>query len=179
MMGNDPYFSYICSLALGKNKNDYKKLCGFLYDTPFMYILDMDENRELDGLLLRKTFMESNPDYDMERSLRPDLNHMCSVLEMMVALAKRCHNSIIDAPGSGEGGPYELFSLMLDNMGLDRFTDDRFSQKAVERIVTNMLDRNYPPDGKGSMFYIPGIERDMREAEIWYQAMWYIDSIMN
>lgn len=175
-MKTDQYFNYICDLALGKNKSSYTKLCWLLHNMPFMYILDMDENRAVDGVYLRKNFIDRHPEYSLEELYA---DRMCSVLEMMVALAKRCHDSVIDAPGSGNGKSYELFKLMLDNMGLDKYTDNKFNQKAVEKIVNNMLDRDYPSDGKGSMFYIPGIEYDMKDAEIWYQAMWYIDSIMN
>lgn len=173
MNRTDPYFDYICDLALGKNKSNYTQLCASLYEIPFMYILDMDENRAVDGMYLRMEFINSHPELNMWSK------EMCTVLEMMVALAKRCHESIIDAPGSGNNKSYELFGLMLENMGLNKYIDNRFNKKAVEKIVNNMLDRNYSADGKGSMFYIPGINHDMREAEIWYQAMWYIDSIMN
>ena len=56
----DIYFSYLCDLGLGQDVRYYEQLCKVLHDTDFQYILDMDENRIVDGLELRRAFFSEN-----------------------------------------------------------------------------------------------------------------------
>lgn len=176
-MINDPYFSYISDLALKRDRGNYKKLLIALHSFPFEYILDLDENREIDGLELRMEYIRSHSHfkYDLENLY---FERPCSVLEMMVALSKRCHDTILN-PEDGKERTNELFSLMLTNMGLIDCTDENYNQSKINKAVMRMLNRTYTAEGDGGLFYIPGIKDDMRKVELWYQAMWYIDSIYN
>lgn len=101
-----------------------------------------------------------------------------SVLEVMVALARRCFYSILDDGYSGDRTS-EIFQLMLNNLDLLGCTDENYHELFVKEAIDKFLDRKYSKDGKGSLFYIPNTEEDMREADLWYQAMWYIDTIIN
>ena len=172
----DAYFEYLCDLALGKDVIYYSRLCKFLHNRDFYYILDMDENRAIDGIEMRKEFFSShriNTDRDLYYYEKP-----CSILEMMVALSQRCCDSIMD-DGSGLDYIGELFRLMLQNLGLLTIPNDRFDQEMVNDILDRFIDRKYSPDGKGSLFYIPGCSEDLRGMEIWSQAMWYLEAILN
>lgn len=176
-MTRDPYFSYICDLAMKRKKEDYSKLLATLHSYPFEYILDLDENRETDGLELRVEYFRAHPHfkYELETMYK---ERPCSVLEMMIALAKRCYDTVLD-PGDGKERVDELFFLMLSNMDLIDCKNDNFNYAKVNHNVMRMMNRDYTRDGNGGLFYIPNIKEDMRQVEIWYQAMWYIDSIYN
>ena len=177
MLKNDVYFSYLCDLALKRERNEYTKLCHILHNRAFEYIIDMDENRYTDGLELRQEYFNNNAYFKNDLSILYK-NRPCSVLEMMVALARRCYHSILSVGGSRDK-TNEIFKLMLVNLGLDKCTDDNIGEEFVNQRIDDLLNRTYSPDGRGSLFYIPNIQEDMRQVDLWYQAMWYIDSIIN
>ena len=172
----DIYFKYLCDLGLGQDVWYYTKLCEILHDTDFQYILDMDENRIVDGLELRRTFFSDNG-INMEDSVVYS-NKPCSILEMMVALSQRCCDTILE-DGFGSDYTGELFRLMLQNLGLLVWPDSHFNALKVDAILSDFIDRKYEPDGRGSLFYIPDCKTDLREVEIWNQAMWYLEAILN
>lgn len=172
----DIYFSYLCDLGLGQDVRYYEQLCKVLHDTDFQYILDMDENRIVDGLELRRAFFSENG-INMEDSVNY-ATKPCSVLEMMIALAQRCCDTILE-DGSGSDYTGEFFRLMLQNLGLLVWPDTHFNINKVDDILETFIDRKYEPDGKGGLFYIPDCRTDLRNVEIWNQAMWYLETILN
>ena len=68
---------------------------------------------------------------------------------------------------------------MLQNLGLLVWPDTHFNINKVDDILTTFIDRKYEPDGKGGLFYIPDCRTDLRDVEIWNQAMWYLETILN
>lgn len=173
---NDAYFEYLCDLALGKDVIYYSKLCEILHNRDFEYILDMDENRAIDGIELRTDYFNSHRikwQVDLYYNDKP-----CSILEMMVALSQRCCDSIMD-DGSGMDYTGELFRLMIQNLGLSTIPNTNFNLGTINDILDDFLDRKYSPDGRGSLFYIPDCTEDLRNIEIWSQAMWYLEAILN
>ena len=66
---------------------------------------------------------------------------------------------------------------MVVSLGLGSMTDDNIDEEYVESVIERFLDRDYEPNGKGGLFTIPNCPYDLRDAEIWFQAMWYLDSI--
>lgn len=177
MLTRDPYYSYICDLAMRRDREDYSKLLATLHSFPFEYILDMDENRQTDALEMRRKYFNSHVHFKYDLTTmyhdRPP-----SVLEIMVALSKRIYDSILD-PGDGRDRSNELFALMLTNLDILDCDDRHFNGEKVEETILKLLNREYSKDGKGSLFYIPECDEDMRNMEIWYQAMKYVDSIYN
>lgn len=115
-----------------------------------------DYNRMLDGFCLR------------QRYYGPIALEECSVLEMMVALAKRIDDDILYDYEIGTQTE-KWFWMMIDSLGLSGMTDDSFDENTVTRIIYNFMDYNFAPDGKGGLFYVPGYNGDIREMEIWYQ----------
>lgn len=151
-------------------------LLEYLFSKDFIYLLRMDENRAMDGLDLRYRFCyEKSYEYsDLSSELR---DKPCSVLEMMVALALRCEEQIMADPDAGDRLPY-WFERMIANLGLTDMDDYRFELNKVEKNIETFLHREYLPNGLGGLFYIPNCQRDLRHVEIWYQACWYLDSIL-
>lgn len=165
------YFEWIVCLVCGGNmsrRRRYRKLLAYLHERPFLYSLEMDENRARDGIDLRYRHQAEMGTYDVARSDQP-----CSVLEMMAALAVRCEEHIMSNPDIGDRTE-EWFFGMIENLGLIHETDDRFNPEHARRAIDRLIQREYAPDGHGGLFTVQNCRQDMRDTEIWYQAMWYL-----
>lgn len=164
------------NLAIGKGQNSYKKLLLYLDSRKFTYTMPMDANRYEDGLELRHRFR-----YEKHISIRDmaDLDdYACSVLEMMLALCIRCEEQIMNVPELGNRTSV-WFMEMLQSMELDEMDDEHFDEEAAEYVVDCMLDRVYDYDGHGGLFTCEHCPYDMRGLEIWYQAMWYFNEVLD
>lgn len=153
-------YKLVCDEQYAKGLS-YRKLLSYLYDTEFVYILEKDENRASDGIDFRHHFgyMDTRP---------------CSVLEMMLALAYKVEDTIMDDPDSGNRTG-QWFWNMIVNLGLGNMIDYRFNLEYVEHVIQRFLNREYEPNGKGGLFTVYDIKYDMRTIEIWYQMMFYLD----
>lgn len=172
----DEYFNwlynYVCKGRAHQNIS-YEKLLGLLHSIEFTFIVRNDVNRAKDGTDLRYRFATNQGTNDI-LAILDALDGPCSVLEMMVALAIRCEESIMDNTRYGDRTG-QWFWNMVSNLGIGMMYDDIFDDKMVEDIIYDFLDRNYDPDGKGGLFYIQDCEEDLRNLEIWTQLCWYLD----
>lgn len=151
-------------------------LLALLHNMEFTYQLELDENRAIDGCDLRYRFA-----YECGLSgqtVKNELdNRPCSVLEMMVAQAVRCEEHIMDDPDSGNRTDKWFFE-MIRSLGLIRMHDDRFDAHYAEAVILRFLRREYAENGCGGLFTLKHRMTDMRQVEIWYQAMWYLDEVI-
>lgn len=131
-----------------------------------------DENRAEDGIALRRRFA-CFLGYD---DLSDYLDGPCSILEMMAALAIRCEENIMDDTSFGDRTG-QWFWGMISSLRLGAMDDDHFNKAYVRAVVERFLDRNYEPNGRGGLFTIRNCDYDLRDAEIWHQLCWYLDSI--
>lgn len=177
---NNEYFEWLCSIICNNRYSkrlSYRKLLVYLHNTEFIFSIPKDENRAEDGIDLRYRFALSNYGYDHDVDYILHLLHgPCSVLEMMLALAIRCEENIMDDPNIGDRTG-QWFWDMVGNLGLGSMSDDRFDSVAVRNILYTFLNREYEPNGKGGLFTIRRCDRDLRTVEIWHQLCWYLDSI--
>lgn len=170
------YFEWMHDLVCGNRFGrsiSYRKLLTFLHDVEFTYFIPYDENRAVEGIALRYRYCVIHECEDMEIYLTGP----CSVLEMMIALAIRCEENIMDDPGMGDRTG-QWFWNMITNMGLGSMSDSNYNEWLVNDVVTRFLERDYEPDGRGGLFRVKGWHRDMRTAEIWHQLMAYINSLV-
>lgn len=176
---NNRYFEWMYDKVVRgplRHTKSYRKLFTYLHGVDFNYILDMDGNRAEDGVDLRYRFAyEQDVDSRLVASYLD--NRPCSVLEMMVALAIRCEEDIANDPEIGDR-TNEWFWVMIGNLGLKYADDICYDEKQTAMIVDKFLNRKYARNGKGGLFCIPGIDKDLRSVEIWYQAMWYFDTFL-
>lgn len=175
---NNEYFDWMCALVGADGPTEhtsFRTLLAFLHDTEFRYSIPRDRNRAKDGEGLRYRFTDDNPDF---AGLESYLDRPCSVLEMMIALALRCEETIMDDTRYGNRVT-EWFWRMISSLGLNGMADIRFDRAQAEDIIDRFLDRDYDPDGRGGLFWIKNHDgNDLRTVEIWYQLCWYLDSIV-
>lgn len=170
------YFEWMCLLIkcpkITKRKS-YNKLLCYLHGKDFDYILEMDGNRADDGIELRYTFGNQNSIPASAIASMLD-NTPCSVLEMMVALVHRCEESIMNDPDIGDRTGVWFWD-MIECLGLFGMDDEHFDRDFVEDVLNRFMDREYASNGRGGLFLINNRHEDMRNIEIWYQMMWYLD----
>jgi hypothetical protein len=175
MLG-EQYFEWLCSKVIDEDSNvKYSKLMSCLFDSSFIPVMNMDENRADDGKNLRYRFGREAevPSSVILRELDDDI---CSMLEMMIALSIRCEETIMTDEEYGDRTG-EWFWNMIVSLGLGTMNDLRFDEKYVNIIVDRFINRQYKRNGEGGLFTIEGIKKDMRRFEIWYQMCWYLDSL--
>lgn len=170
---NKTYFNWLCELIRDKTNKDnsnYKKLLKRLYDTDFIFSMSNDSNRAEDGLNLRYRF-ENEFDVSLLKK-----KAACSVLEMMVALAVRCEEDIMEDEEIGNRTSLWFWD-MIASLGLNDMSDERYNERITDNKINKFLTRKYDKNGKGGLFTIKNSDRDLREMEIWYQMYLYLNTI--
>lgn len=167
---DDRYFEWLYShFAAVRNRNparSYWKLAKLLYTTEFVWTVANDDNRVEDGLLLRQDFMsEQGSDGVTDDWLALG----CSMLEMLVALAKR-------AAYQSDEPEIEWVGRFLTNLDI-RYPDSKFTPAVEDRtrgIIERFIYRAYEEDGQGGLFPLRYPSLDQTKVELWYQLNAYI-----
>lgn len=175
----EEYFEYLYQVVCGDDivaKLSWRRLIWHLFNTPFrISYIQMDENRMLDGIRLRYIFGD---DAQYPRSVIDScIDEDCSVLELMIALATRMENEIMASSEYGDHTSLWFWS-MIGSLGLNAMTDDQYDPEDVDFILDRFMDREYGPDGEGSLFYIQNSQKDLRHIEIWYQMCEYLNNLI-
>ena len=174
----EEYYSYLLNtINADEYGKDYKTVLRMLFETEFYWTVDNDENRASDGLDLRDEFAyERQIDYDFWVGYLPEA---CSMLEMMVALAKRMEIEIMHDPDLGDRTPL-WFWTMFNNLGLENETDLAFCDTFLSHCDTfrkktvTFCDRKYEKNGRGSLFFTKNPALNMPKIEIWYQMQYFL-----
>lgn len=177
---NKEYFNWMYQLVYDKHRHSrglsYKKLLTRLHVEPFSYTIPMDGNRAADGINLRYRFGMENGYRDSIIAVYLD-DKPCSILEMMVALAIRCEEHIMEDTDIGNRTG-QWFWNMIVSLGLGRMTDTRYEPDYVDDVIERFLSRDYDRSGKGGLFTVEHCRRDMRNVEIWYQMCLYLETVL-
>ena len=172
---NNEYFEWLCELIDSKRFSkqlSYRKLLMHLHNIEFTWFIQKDDNRADDGIQLRRRYALQREDLSLQRYLQGP----CSVLEMMIALAVRCEEWIMDDAQTGNRTG-QWFWNMIRNLELNSMIDSKFDRTYVDDVIARLLNREYEPDGRGGLFTVKNCEYDLREVEIWWQLSWYLGSI--
>ena len=161
------YLNWLSEIAIpdADQRDLYQKLLLGLYSEDFYWSVKNDGNRAGDGENLRWIFED-------ETGLICEKEGPCSVLEMLVALARDCENEIMYNPDEGDRTGV-WFWEMIENLGLGEMDDWGFDLDQFDVVMGRFLDRKYGADGDGGLFYICGFRGDMRRIELWYQLNIY------
>ena len=172
------YFHWLCELVhIDQEDASYWILAKDLYQKEFYSLVPHDENRGYDGIELREEYLR-----DIGYPKYLTIDGECSVLEMLIGLARRMDFETSD--------PYDLdngidrtaywFWEMMDNLGLSDFTDDAYAEMKdravvyVDWILENLLSRKYEPTGAGGLFPLSDCHENQCNVEIWYQMNAYL-----
>jgi hypothetical protein len=149
----------------------YWKVLRILFTKEFVWVPDFvtDENRIHDGIALRHEFVAAIGIEDVD----PDwMDVGCSMLELMVGLARRLEFQ------ADKGGTHYWFWVLMENIGLTGYSDDRrFTKRLLSRIddiLDGIIYRNYEPSGLGGFFPLINPLHDQRDRELWYQMNDYL-----
>lgn len=167
------YFEWLYSMVCDKPNMHYRRLLMHLHNVEFTYFVGNDDNRAEDGMDLRDLFAYDRNYRDVELAL----DDPCSVLEMLVALAHRCEEHIMEDLDIGDRTG-QWFWLMIENMGLLDMDDDNYDEEVVDDAIRVLLNREFEPDGARGIFSIPNCKYDLREVEFWFHLCWYLNTIV-
>ncbi len=178
------YFDWLCDLVTYDRpsmKKTYRKLLVFLHDHSFRYSIPRDGNRYEDGINMRYLYGVNNN--VSQRDIARELDGKpCSILEMMVALSHRCESELMSNDDYGDRTG-QWFWGMVNNLGLGEMNNNNFDDHYCQYVINRFLDREYAPNGAGGLFTVDvnnGINYfvDLRNYEIWYQATWYFNNVI-
>ena len=176
------YFHWLSEIAIPNKvtREWYSKLLDKLHSTILRYSIPRDRNRVEDGIDLRCRYACEVTRNDAERTRIANQLYipggMCTVLELMVALAMRIDETIMDDPTYGDRTS-QWFWNMVTSLGLNQMVDEQYDDEYATMVLDRFMDHKYDQDGRGGLFTIENCDRNIRTAEIWYQLCWYLDSI--
>lgn len=158
------YTKYLRDIVESREMNgEFNELLQQLNDIEFTWSIDFDENRALDGYDLRRDYCDE---------FEVDLVGSVTVLEVLVALARRIDNEYIGDPG--EEHPEIIFWEMIGNLTLIWNKDNHYDSGLTNYTIKKWLNREFNQDGLGSPFPLEKTLRDQRKIEIWAQMLEYI-----
>lgn len=160
-------YSKVASVDVPTPSLTYWTLFRDLHSVEFVWLVSGDDNRAEDGLELRREFVRQ-AELDQEPAW---LNIGCSVLEMLIAFARR-------AEFQTDIETRAWFWTMVDNLKLADLNDASAREFNISEIVHDVLDqflwRTYRDDGEGGLFPLQNPSHDQREVEVWYQFCEYL-----
>lgn len=180
------YFEWLVSIVgMDFNGFEYRFLLNRLFKREFYWTVANDDNRATDGVYLRAQWLFRINDELVENGQLPvaseDLDGPCSVLEMMIGLAWRMEEDVMMNDLYGNRTFLWFWSMMMNMFdsvgGLETLKDDIWvydpdCETRCYYAVGQMLDRKYNFDGSdGGLFILERPNMDMRQVEIWSQAM--------
>jgi hypothetical protein len=165
------YFAWLYRQVADSETTDpmltYWNLLRILFRKEFVWVISNDDNRAEDGKELRREFIA-------EERLEPEadplwIEYGCSVLELMVGLARRL-------AFVADGEAHYWFWKMMENLGIPRYGDDRkrLPEKKIQEALDRVIFRTYEPNGTGGFFPLERTHRDQRTVELWYQLAAYV-----
>ena len=138
-------------------KPGYNNLIKQLDEIVYQWSLESDANRAAGGENLRYSFAYETSTNEEDVRVGP-----CTVLEMLIGVSSH----ISDQTG------WEIkdcFWMLMDNLGLTKCDDNHYNQDYVYDVINGWLNRNYLPNGWGSLFPLNDYQGDCRNLSVWDQ----------
>lgn len=190
---NGGYFEWLCSIIKADRSGpfrQYSNLIERLFQTPYIPTGELDDNREVNGKLLRYYYESNRYDY-ISREQAPhhvdgnfyDMtkDEPCTILEMLIAFANEIDSKYLYSPSSRT---FIWFWMMIESMQLADYTDYNMDPRDVNSPVDEILrvfnNNSYMVDEDG--YWQPTVKlfqiRDRRKWEdirsLWEQMqVWY------
>lgn len=164
-LADEEYLRWLCKRIDCRGHEEYESILWQLYFRVFYSLVPNDDNRGYDGLSLREQYEEEN----RIAMPRRDKNRPANLLEVLVALAERMSFILFDPGGDNEPDTSCFFWELIENLNLDPYSNKN------QRIIDDLLERRYSPNGKGGLFPLKNPSKDQRDVELWYQMQEYIN----
>jgi hypothetical protein len=169
---DDLYLEWLYQQAVGATRNanpakSFWEMARQLYSTRFEWFISNDDNRAEDGKCLRDEFLVEEDIHDVDRDW---LDLDCSMLEMLIALARR-------ASFDSSGEPGDWFWKFLKTLELDKYSDLRYNtqvRQVIKQTVERVIYRKYERNGDGGLFPLRHANKDQRKVELWEQMSTYL-----
>lgn len=177
MTVNDRYFDWLCSQVSpareSPDHSSYSKLFRILHAKRYYSLVEHDENRGDDGLVLRDEFASENGVNQSDILLTGD----ATLLEVLVYLARRMSFDMTDIVTKNT--PERWFWEMMDNIGLSQYTNQKLESRIdyemlVDDILERFLSRQYSAAGVGGLFPLWKKGQDQRQMELAAQCQEYL-----
>ena len=164
MRETEQYYDWLYKIVCGEwepRNLSFHRLLMYLFNRDYIPACEMDVCRATDGINLRYRFAsENNIPYGKIDAVFQGVP--CSMLEMMVALAIRIEEHIMEDRSMGNRVGQWFWSMVV-------------SEERAEPILARFMDRDYQPNGAGGLFTITRTSIDMRTIDIWYQLMSWLN----
>ena len=173
------YFLYLYNLVCNDDYSNltYHKLFEKLHSIPFTYTIALDSNRASAGVELRYQFGIDNNVPVLLIKDYIDISPV-SVLEVIIALSLDIEQKIMDDTSYGNRIG-QWFWNMIVSLGLGMQHDAMYDESYIEDVIFRFLNRQYQYNGEGGLFTLVNPHRDLRQVEIWWQAMWYLNEFID
>lgn len=172
------YYEWLCGFCnINQEDRSYLLLFRELYNKKFRWFVPNDDNRAVEGMELRMKFCEEEfYPYKYAIAIREQLKEAVNMLEIIVSLAFRCSDMMVDTRYSA---PIDKWVWeLLTNAGFDKFTDEDFyihgGHQKIDKKLNTILNRHYDRNGFGGFFPMRNSKNDQRKIEIWYQMSEYL-----
>lgn len=172
---DEQYFVWLSRLVgVETDTRSYWELFRILYNEKFTWFIPNDDNREIEGGVLRSVFCEV-----MDIEFNPSLfKEDISVLETFIGIANRIERIMEDQEGGIRRDMEYWFWHMLTNIKLNGASDDINNDQDFYNYVSiniqKVLQRTYKRNGEGGLFPLRFDKKDQRKEEIWYQMSKYL-----
>lgn len=158
------YYTWLTQHVDIPNGKKYYDLFEKMHNVEFVWTVPNDDNRVQDAIDLRGEFL------DMAGGGELTLGG-ATCLEILISLSRK-----VAFIASGNGHSRQWAWTLLKNLGLHRFADPLtpFKMKHVDKILHDLVWRDYRADGRGGFFPLQNPEVDQTTVEIWYQLNAYV-----
>lgn len=134
----------------------------------FTWTLLMDEQRDIDGLYLRRDFMNKYH-IDMDSSF---YKMPRSVFEVLAAFSRTIE---IQITGTQEYDNFSrFFWIMLDNLGLLKYSDERYNVNKVYEILDNWMGHFSDESDNPNIFPLKNSKTDKSKIDMWYRMQFWL-----
>lgn len=160
-MSNSGYYSWLMDVIDGPRQ--YSRVLKHLRDIEYTWVNPMDENRAADGLELRYY-------YEDETGFKCNLRTPCSVLEMLIALARRMEDDFMYDFELGYDRTDVWFWEIFSNLGLDKYDDSSYFEEEIDEIVYGFMEK----EPGHNLFLVKDPPENWADLEVWWQLNRYV-----
>ena len=163
------YRDYLIGLV-NDRKYDYTPLLRELYSIEFYALVNYDEDRGKDGLMLREEWS------DVVR-FKGSLDFgVANVLEVLIGIAKRMEFQLFGTRYYDQWDYINIFWDLINNLGLYDMHGD-ISRDVFDEIrqkVTHFMNRDYFRHKKCNIFVFENPPQNLKKLNIWSQMAIYM-----